>query len=75
MNQQIREELETVSSKLSALLSELETIKDGEEEKIDKMPENLEGSEQYMTLYDGLCSLEEGCSYIKECMSDINELL
>ena len=71
MNKLRRTNLEKVIRSIEDAMSELECLKEEEEEYRDNMPENLQGSERYEradeacdNLYSAVSSLEEAISYI-----------
>lgn len=57
MNKQRRKSLNKLIEKLEEVKSDLESLKDEEEEYRDNMPENLQGSERYEKAEDN-CSKE-----------------
>lgn len=59
MNKKQRNELERIASLLEELKSNLETIRDEEDEKLDNIPDNLNGSDRYEDMMEVRDNLEE----------------
>lgn len=59
MNKKQRKELERIASLLEELRSDLETIRDEEDEKLDNIPDNLNGSDRYNDMWAVRDNLEE----------------
>lgn len=59
MNKNQRKELERIASLLEELRSDLEVICDEEDEKLDNIPDNLNGSDRYNDMWVVRDNLEE----------------
>lgn len=59
MNKKQRIELERIASQLEELRSDLEVICDEEDEKLDNIPDNLNGSDRYNDMWVVRDNLEE----------------
>lgn len=68
MNQERRKKLEKISSDLSALSTELESIKDEEVEADEAKPEHLQDSSAGDALDEAVASLGEAESKIDEAL-------
>ena len=76
MNTTRRKDLAKVIKTIEDAMSELECLKEEEEEYRDNMPENLQGSERYEradeacdNLDSAVSSLEEAITYIEDAIS------
>lgn len=75
MNNQRRKVLDKLSRMIEEIKIDLENVADEEQESLDCIPENLQGSERYEQMeeaVDNLCSaaqcLEEAMDYILEAV-------
>lgn len=68
MNKPTRKQLQTIIDKLESLKWELEEISETEQEKLDNIPENLQGSERYERA-------EEICGYLEDALYSFEELI
>ena len=57
MNNARRKEISKIRDDLASLYSDIETLMDEEQEYLDNMPENLQGSEKYETAEDAVCGV------------------
>lgn len=71
MNKWLRNDLMKISEQVEELSSDIERIRDGEEEKLDNMPESLQDSNKAEAfqevidfLDDALTSMTEACEAI-----------
>lgn len=71
MNKWLRNDLMKISEQVEELSSDIERIRDGEEEKLDNLPESLQDSNKAETfqevidfLDDALTSMTEACEAI-----------
>ena len=71
MNKWLRNDLMKISEQVEELSSDIERIRDGEEEKLDNMPESLQDSNKAEAfqevidfLDDALASMSEVCEAI-----------
>lgn len=72
MNNQRRKQIENVVAKLMDLQSEIETLRDDEQEVVDNMPENLQGSERYEIAEAAADNLDGACSSMEELIDYLN---
>lgn len=68
MNNPTRKQLKKLIDHLENLKTELEEISENEQEKLDNIPENLQGSERYERT-------EEVCGYLEEALCSFEELI
>ncbi|NBK25358.1 MAG: hypothetical protein EOM68_25465 [Spirochaetia bacterium] len=75
MNKERREKLTKLQEQLDGISTDIEALRDEEQEAMDNMPESLQGSERYEAmesavsyLDDVLSSLEEASSCIESAM-------
>lgn len=73
IKQRIAEEIPT--DIISSILEDIEAIKDEEQESLDNMPENLQGSERYEVSEAAVDSLDEAYSTLEELNDNIQEAL
>ena len=73
MNYHRRKELNTLADRLRDLHTDVETVRDEEQEYIDYMPENLQGGERYEKAEAAVYVMEEALSQIEEAISNIEE--
>lgn len=71
MNKWLRNDLMKISEQVEELSSDIERIRDGEEEKLDNLPESLQDSNKAEAfqevidfLDDALASMSEACEAI-----------
>ena len=75
MNKQRRKELEKIQTKLSEAYTDLETIRDEEEEAYDNLPENIQDSERGEVMQDAISTLEDALNSIEEAIDYLNDIL
>ena len=75
MNKQRRKAIEDVTGKIRDLLTDLECLRDEEEEYKDNMPENLQGSEKYEKAEECVYGLGEAIDDIDRALDNINEYI
>ena len=68
MNNKRRKQIDKAIEMLTETSNFIETIKSDEEEYMDNMPENLQGSSRYS-------DAEEACSCLEEAISDIESAI
>ena len=73
IKQRIAEEIPT--DIISSILEDIEAIKDEEQESLDNMPENLQGSERYEASEAAVDSLDEAYSALEELNDNIQNAL
>lgn len=72
MNNKKRTQIENIVSQLMDLQSEIETLRDDEQEIVDNFPENLQGSERYEIAEAAADNLDSACSSIEELIDYLN---
>ena len=75
MNKQRRKHIEEVTGKIRDLLSDLEILKDEEEEYKDNIPENLQGTERYERAEECVYGLQEAIDDIERALENIDEYI
>lgn len=73
MNKERRNLLKTASSFLDKAIDAINEARDDEQDCLDNLPENLQGSERYETMESAIESLEEALDKIdeaKDCIED-----
>lgn len=68
MNKPTRKQLQKIIDSLESLKTELEEINESEQEKLDNIPENLQGSERYERA-------ETACGYLEDAIYSFDELI
>ena len=66
MNNAIRKEINKIIDDLASLYSDIETLMDEEQEYLDNIPENLQGSEKYATAEDAVTNLQSALDSLDE---------
>ena len=75
MNKMNRKQLSDLISRIETIHEELDEIKDGEEEKIDNMPENLLDSEKGEALSEIIDFLDSATERLNECVESIQSAI
>lgn len=75
MNKIRRKALQEIYDKLSDLREELETIKDEEDESLENMPENLQGSERYEQSETASGNIDEAMEYLSSACDSIESAM
>lgn len=75
MNKQRRKRIEEVTGKMRDLLTEIEEIRDEEEEYRDNIPDNLQGSERYEKAEEYCGGLNEFIDTIESTLEDLDNLI
>lgn len=75
MNRVRRNALEKLMLKIEEVVSELETLKDEEDEYRDNMPENLQYGERYEVSAAASEAMEYAMDNLTEAMDSINEAM
>ncbi len=68
MNNQRRNKLKKIIDILNDAMNMVEFVRDEEEEYMNNIPENLQGSERYSIA-------EEACNYLEDAISDIESAI
>ena len=71
MNNIRRKNLQRVIDRLEELKSAIEDLHDEEEEYLDRIPDNLQGSERYEKAESACSELEDAISYLEDTINSI----
>lgn len=74
MNKTRRKQIEKTIEKIVNSISELETIKDDEQDVYDNIPENLQATDRAMESEDAINTLEEAIDNLSEIVESLNGL-
>jgi len=74
MNKQRRKELRKIKDKLIDIQTELENIKEQEEEAYENMPDSLKNTEKGQKMEEGISSLDGAYDIINDAISYIEEV-
>ena len=75
MNNMNRKQLSDLISRIETIHEERDEIKDGEEEKFDNMPENLQDSEKGETLSEIIDFLDSASESLNESVESIQSAI
>ena len=75
MNKMNRKQLSDLISRIETIHKELDEIKDGEEEKFDNMPENLQESEKGEALSEIIDFLDSASESLNESVESIQNAI
>ncbi len=75
MNRTRRKCLANLSELLEELRISVETLRDEEQEYMDNMPENLQGSERYEVAEAAISNLDDAMDSIGDAISSIEEAM
>ena len=73
MNKVRRETLQGISIKLEDLKSDIESLRDEEQEYADNMPDSLQGSEKHDTAENAISSMDEAIDNLDSVINEIGE--
>jgi len=73
MNNKRRAQIENIVSKLMDLQTEIEELRDTEQEVVDNTPENLQGSERYEIAEAAADNLDSAANSIDELIDYLNQ--
>lgn len=73
MNNKKRKQIEEIVSTLMDLQSEIEYLRDEEQEIVDNTPENLQGTERFEIAEAAAENLDSACSSMDELIDYLNE--
>ncbi len=71
MNKQVRKQLTDVVSSLQLLQDELNDVLEEQNDILDNIPENLQGSEQYERQEEAIDALGNAASYLDDVMQEL----
>ena len=75
MNKEKRNDLNTARELLDRARGIVSSVRDREQDCLDNMPENLEGSERYSTMESAIDSLDDAIDKIEEAQDSIDEAM
>lgn len=75
MNKKQRKQLQELCDQAGAIKDEIEMIRDDEQEKIDNLPDSLQGSSKEDEYQEGIDALEEIISSLEEAIDNFSELV
>ena len=75
MNKQRRAELTEIAEELADIKDRLEAVKDAEQEYLDNMPENLQGSEKHDLAETNVATLDAACDALEEVYNSVDEVI
>lgn len=75
MNKQRRARIQEVVDQIGAMCQELEGLRDEEQDYMDNMPENLQGSEKYEMAEEAVSNLDSAIDHLTEAIDYANETL
>lgn len=75
MNKKQRKKLQDLCDQAEEIKQEVEMIRDDEQEKIDNLPESLQGSSKEDEYQQGIDALEEVISSLEEVIDNFSEVL
>ena len=74
MNKQNRRDLQGYVDSLEEIKSNIETMMEDEQSKLDNMPESLQESERGEAMQEAIDNLESAVSSIEEAIDYLNEI-
>lgn len=74
MNKQRRSQLEKFHAQLDEIKAGIEALTEEEQEALDNMPENLQGTEKYETMENCISIMEEASLDIENVMDNLSEI-
>lgn len=72
MNNERRNKLKIIMKTLSSIVNDIEKVKSEEEDYMDNMPENLQGSDRYSKAEEACECLESAIENIENAIEDID---
>ena len=75
MNKIRREALQEISVKLEDIKSDIETLRDEEQEYVDNMPESLQSSEKHDTAENAVSSMDSAIDGLDDVCSSLGEAI
>ena len=72
MNNNQKKELAKIIDRIEEIKNDIEYVRDEEQEKIDNMPENLQGSEKYSLMEEAVSNLDYALSILEDVVDNIN---
>ena len=74
MNNNRRNEIHRICSKLNNLMEELKSVCEDEQFAFDNMPENLQGSERGMASEDAIDAMNSAMDHLSEAWDCLDEI-
>ena len=74
MNNARRKKIRTIAEQLGEIMTELEMLKDEEEEYLNNIPENLQSSERYELAENAIDNIDSACDKLDEAIISIEEV-
>lgn len=74
MNEQRRKEVQNLMGQLVSIESQLETLRDSEQDAFDNMSEGLKDSEKGEQIEANISSLEDAICNCQACVSDLEAI-
>ena len=75
MNKQNRKELQGYVDSLEEIKSNIETMMEDEQSKLDNMPESLQESERGEAMQNAIDQMEYGIDSLQEAIDNLSEIL
>ena len=75
MNKERRKRIESIKEKLSDLQSDIDELKDEEQEAYDNLPESFQHGERGESISQAIDNLYYACSSIEEAIDYLNEAI
>ena len=73
MNKARRKQIEAIKNLLTTIQTDLEAIKDDEQEAYDNLPESLQDGEKGEKMTEAIDNLETACSALEEIHGNLDE--
>lgn len=75
MNKKQRKQLKDLCEQVEGIQAEVEMFRDDEQEKIDNLPESLQGSSKEDEYQEGIDALDEIISSLSDVIDNFQEVL
>ena len=75
MNKSRRKKIEAIKNLLSTIQTDLEEIRDEEQEAYDNLPESMQDGEKGEKMYEAIDNLETACSSLEEIQENLDEAM
>jgi hypothetical protein len=69
MNKQRRKEIQDIVDRLDVIMTDMESVRDDEQDYMDGFPENLQGSVKYEKAEENVDNLGCACDSLEEVIS------
>ncbi len=74
MNKERRKQIAVIVNRISSIVSDLEMVKDEEDDYRDNMPENLQGSIRYDDSEEASNAMQDAIDSLEEAVSSLEEI-